>query len=219
MQIEIYEPTKTWDWNTGLSYRYGKEFTTWGRTTQCDPTPAYRYPIEAIERGIEICHGIVKPIYPIGLYQLDHEAVERTNAWASYDRDHQTKEWYGLITVNAKRIPPHPAMGRYLVVHEYGHHIEAMLSICEGLEPHRDEIIKDYAEMRQLETQPYYGPGAWHATPGEVFANDFRIILGGTEIEYWPHPGIPHPYKFSEKKALDQFWYTAYDILKKGITD
>src|SRR5215213_6319894 len=42
--------------------------------------------------------------------------------------------------------------------------------------------------------------GTWHSRPQEIFACDFRILVAGFELEFWPHPGIPRFFFFSSRR-------------------
>jgi hypothetical protein len=45
-----------------------------------------------------------------------------------------------------------------------------------------------------------YGALTWHTAMGEIFADDFRILIPKIELEHWPHPGIPRPEEVEEIK-------------------
>jgi hypothetical protein len=145
---------------------------------------------------------------------LHRECTSRTNGWAEVDHRYydddcakpccadKTVKWDGIIVLAGKRIPPHPAMTRYLVAHEYGHHVEYELLHRRGLDP-GDSVVRDeYARMRGC-PDVNYGGGTWHKSPGELLANDFRIVVAGVEPEFWPHPGFTHPLE----DALVQRWW------------
>lgn len=82
-----------------------------------------------------------------------------------------------------------------LVAHEYGHVVEDFLNTAvrnNSLGSTATE--QEYAELRGLPLHIDAGGGGhWHDKPGEVMANDFRLLVCGVEPEYWPHPGIPRP--------------------------
>ena len=56
-----------------------------------------------------------------------------------------------------------------------------------------------------------YG-GGWHATVSELFANDFRILVAKSEVEFWPHPGFLRP---EELVKVVDFWKREVDALKE----
>jgi hypothetical protein len=197
-----------------LAWRFENDHPT-ARTgnrygTKVDPFPCYAHDLGLVagmlghvervleDRGAALKH---KPT----IYVLDREPLARTNGWAEvdhryYDADctepccaDKTVKWDGKIVLAGKRIPPHPGVTRYLVAHEYGHHVEYELLHRRDLQPGDEAVRTEYAAIRGLTNPAYYGGGTWHASPGEVFANDFRILVAGIEPEYWPHPGISHP--------------------------
>lgn len=175
-----------------------------------DPTPGYAHEVDQIERTLPVVKtraGQI-PDIDVTVYVASYEALGRTNAWASkthVDYDRETKTWVTepIIFMSGKRIPPHPAMTRYLTAHEYGHHVQYLIEDRLGFEEYSSELLDRYGEVRDLEKPPYYGPGTWHRSRGEVFADDFRILVAGIEPEYWPHPGILPPLEHTE---VGQWW-------------
>ena len=110
----------------------------------------------------------------------------------------------------AKRIPPHPAVTRYTVAHETGHHACHQLEKNRGQQPHApvDEdggVLLEYAKIRRLDLEAcfQYGGGLWHQHVAELFACDWRIFVAGVETDFWPHPGFTRPEKL---KGVQRFW-------------
>jgi len=87
--------------------------------------------------------------------------------------------------------PPHPGVTRMLVAHEYGHVVQIYSENEVGAE--HDEYLVEYAQRRGIEHRTETGHGTWHLATQEIFADDFRVLVAGVEIEYWNHPGIPRP--------------------------
>ena len=54
----------------------------------------------------------------------------------------------GLICLAGKRIPPHPAMTRYLMGHEYGHGVFYHLARLRGFEQDSEGLRKLYQALR-----------------------------------------------------------------------
>lgn len=160
-----------------------------------DPAPCYSHD-EALVRSLAAHVSGVAPLpLPIKIFLLSHEPLGRMNGWYSDDSRWEEVDrggkmvWVthpvGTITLAGKRIPLHPAMTRYLVPHEYGHAVFYHLARAYGV---KDEELKThYIETVRPETKKTYGPGKWHEAVGEIFANDFRILVARLEHEFWPH--------------------------------
>lgn len=190
-----------------------------GHQIEVDPTPAYLH--DAALAG-EVLHQVATkfPVpWPVTVYLLPHEEIGRTNGATYTDVDYDgPKDASGAymgrsaaIFFSAKRIPIHPATTRYLVPHEYGHVVEEWLNERAGNKLWDGTLMREYTEMRGLETLSAYGAGLWHRVPGEVFANDFRILVCGIEPEYWPHHGISHPCEFPQDHPVVKWWATLVD--------
>lgn len=187
-----------------------------------DPFPAYPHDAgvaaDAAKKAAQIC----PPLYDIEIYLPNREEVGRTNGYSTncYPRTFVDGEWVtglplGLIVMSGKRIPPHPAMTRYLVGHEYGHHVCWMLGKLRGAGHLQDDsFLPQYAQARGLDVDLVRHDGAggtWHTSIGEIFACDFRILILGVEPEYWPHPGIARPHTV---QGLADWWTAAHDDLR-----
>lgn len=49
--------------------------------------------------------------------------------------------------------------------------------------------------------------------PGEVLADDFRILAARVETEFWPHPGVPHP---RSQRGLQRWWHHQLAALREA---
>lgn len=169
--------------------------TSWGERVKVDPWPCYAHDKELVEDTLKVVvdrsWDLDVPIF-IGYY----EGLERSNAWAGERWCYNKEENVSYIFLLGKRIPPHPAVTRYLVAHEYGHCVEFWLNRKlgfdnEGRNPHG--LREEYRKLRGIKNVKHYGGGTWHKSPGEIFACDFRILVCGVEKNYWPHQGIEKP--------------------------
>lgn len=186
-----------WAWSTSApSWRAHR----YGANTTFDPFPAYRHDIDVARATADHIAEICPPRWNVVAYIPDREDVARSNGfsdmWGERDRDDERlKSLHGMIFMSGKRIPPHPAMTRYLIAHEYGHQMQWMLTDARGKgNPQDERILAEYAAMRGLPTEIHFGSGGrWHDSCAEVFACDFRIAVCEIETEFWPHGDIPRP--------------------------
>lgn len=211
MSDRIVEKTSgdlIWPFGGRPHYRNGRHYA------YVDPTPCYAHDVGVVEETLVLVEGRVDILCKPTYYVLSHEPEERTNGWAQYDvkypkpEDPDDPPWNGAVTLAGKRIPPHPAVTRYLTAHEYGHHAEYEALRRRGLDPGSSEVEAEYAKARGYRKVPrYYGAGTWHAARAEVLANDFRIIVCGVEEEYWPHE-CPHPADLSptRRRRVGDWW-------------
>lgn len=195
-------------------------------TDWVDPAPGYHHNVDLVKEGFAKCRERAPLNHPLDVAVLKHEFIGRTNGHYTYS-DHyhenengdyiyedESKKRYktdlvGLIILCGKRIPIHPAMTRYLVAHEYGHAVQYALEKTRGLQT--DSLKKLYQETIRPEGTFNYGPGKWHTNIGELFANDFRILVMKEEIDFWPHEGYTHP--LQTDAAID-WWNATMDELR-----
>lgn len=119
------------------------------------------------------------------------------------------------IILAGKSIPHHPAMLRYLVAHEYGHavfnHVMPRLGYHQN---ERRELEREYMALRgAADTTEVYTSGQWHRSPGEIIANDFRVLVMGREPDFWPHPGISHPHAVAG--SIGPWWDRAREVVSR----
>jgi hypothetical protein len=182
-------------------------------TKRVDPFPGYGHdPAYVLKIARQVARDF--PLsFPVHFYVPAYEDIGRTNGWCEIQRDWQSKDRPRPITaanifLSGKRIPPHPAMARYLVAHEYGHAVDYFLADRLGYDADKHEFRDWYRKLRGIkEAGPsHYGGRTWHASTGEVLANDFRILVCGIETEFWPHPGTVRPEKVA---SIRKFWREA----------
>ena len=104
------------------------------------------------------------------------------------------------------------SMTRYLVSHEYGHAVFSYVARKMGYkEGEEDKLKHKYMELRKIDdfTDVYTG-GEWHRAPGEIIANDFRILFTKQEMEFYPHD-CPLP-AWSESEG--KWWLEAAELCK-----
>lgn len=171
-----------------------------------DPFPCYLHDHRLVKEVAEK----VESLFPVSIlpnyYLLPNEPLDRCNGFTSSDRAWKADNSSinePFISLNGKRIPPHPAMTRYLVAHEYGHVVRYHIENDRGLKHSSNDLYDEYSKIRNIKNKPSnYGGLTWHITTGEIFANDFRILICGIEPEFWPHPE-PYP---TEIPSIQEFW-------------
>jgi hypothetical protein len=209
-----------WRWETGTPQWRDKRG---GPASAFDPFPAYRHDVATVEATAQQVAAVALPAWDVDIIVADREEVGRTNGFSAigdgghYEGDEWVKDppW-GLIMLSGKRIPPHPAMTRYLVAHEIGHHVEWWVNWARGAKNWQDAtLVNEYAELRGLGTRHFGTGGRWHDSPTEVFACDFRIVVCGIETEFWPHLGVPRPEEVGAD--LKGWWAQAIDDLRASV--
>jgi hypothetical protein len=214
----ITEDQCGWDWEgSNPSYNTVTPNCRYGSSTKFDPFPCYSHNKELVLKTAELVEKRFRVGFDVFYFIFPYEPVSRTNGQAhknttTYaDNEKGVKEsWEGVIELHGKRIPPHPAMTRYLVAHEYGHIVDYWICRCRGL--NHNGFDEEYAKMRGIENNQKYGGRRWHSNIGEVIANDFRIAVCDVESEFWPHD-VVHP---KESKEVNEFWYKMMLEFSKG---
>ncbi len=200
----------TWPFSASDPYFLVNPAGTYHTQIHIHPFPCYVH-----ERPVLLDEQArVEASFPIGFpptyYVLPHDTPHGTNAYATsnavWDGSKQTG-FAPYVVFAGKRTPIHPAMTRYLAGHEYGHLVQQWIEHQKG---YRDTTLleKEYAAVRGVKFSGDYGGGRWHDNTGEVFANDFRILIAACELEYWPHPGVPRP---EEVPGLRDWWQQLRD--------
>lgn len=210
-------PGLKWDWETPSMMIPSPAKGMWERTVRADPFPCYSHDIKLV-RKVAKDIALAFPIHaPCVIAVFHYEPTERTNGNCTIESDWNKKKksknyWGGSIGLYGKRIPPHPAMTRYLTSHEYGHAVAKRVAqdyyySTDHSDYEIDNMYKEYRELRPAsERAPipkFYGGGTWHHSTSEIFANDFRILVTGVETEFWPHQGFSYP---TDAKKVVQFW-------------
>ena len=191
--IHITDADLNWSFGTPNPY-FSVRHGSYGSSESVDPFPCYGHNVDLVRSELERTASLCPLPFPVYVYVSEFEDPARTNAHASvgynYDSEKINDEYEissGTIVLSGKRIPIHPAMTRYLVSHEYGHLVDSWL--CRQ---NKGFSREKYAEIRGVETPRFYGGRTWHKSIGEIFANDFRIVVCRREMEFWPHE-VPHP--------------------------
>lgn len=187
-----------------------------------DPFPAYAHDMNLVNEHLQFVAKRAPINMDVTINILSSEGLGRTNGHATHSKywtdgvaaeaKARGVEHWGVIVFSAKRIPPHPGMTKYLVAHEYGHLVEGWLNReNKGLHETREA----YATLRGLSasSEQHYGGGTWHKGAGELFANDFRVLVCSTELSYWPHLDIPRPETLPQ---IIKFWQ---DVQKQLLAD
>ena len=194
---------------TELKWNFGSErpLMVIGHSSESvDPFPGYAHDEQLVAEFLKKAIDAF-PVggHPVQCFCLKYETVSRTNGTASYFYV-KDGEYAPYIVLSGKRIPPMQSMTRYLAAHEYGHVVDEW--ICRQMECDKDwpvtKFDKEYAEVRGVFPESAYGGGNWHKNIGEIIANDFRILMCGVEVDFWPHP-CPHPLELGDSRLVD-YW-------------
>lgn len=189
-----------WDWERGPFYAVHRM----AANIPLDPTPGYAHDAEIVRDTL----ARVDKAWPhegnVTYHLASLEATCRTNAQTTTQWAKGGGTAAHHVFMSGKRIPPHPAMTRYLVAHEYGHCVEDWIAKRRGTSD--DDVIREYAKVRGLRGDLRGTPGRWHSATAEVFACDFRYLVADVATDYWPHPGIPRPERC---RAAVRWWERA----------
>lgn len=166
------------------------------RDLDVDPFPCYQHDRFAANDHLQHVVKCLPLEMDVTVNLLSYDTPHRVNALAEMVESTATagapSPWHGSVVMMGKRTPIHTAVTKYLVAHEYGHLVQRAIEIKAGLKPYAFAAI--YAKLRGLEQQTSeYGGGTWHLDPGELFANDFRLLVCRSEVSFWPHLDIPRP--------------------------
>lgn len=208
-----------WNFHTSrLLCRWGPSY---GYDAEVDPFPAYAHDVILVEQTLRQVWDVAPLTSPLTVWVADHEGVERTNGWTSYDdewvtgdddEEHMTRNHH--IFLSGKRIPPHPAVTRYVVAHEYGHALVHDAQLHGILE---DGWLEEYAQLRGIDHVEAAG-GRWHAATEEIVACDFRVGICRIEPEYWPHRPASNPLEITTRDARatwHRWWTGIVDALRE----
>lgn len=185
----------------------------WGNSVKVDAFPCYHHDMELVEKEVVKCETRIPLPFPPEYFILSNECLSRTNGFASEQMDYEDNKNPKLIpyiVLHGKRIPIMPNMTRYLVCHEYSHVVE--FNIRKFLTIEANVFQKEYAEFRGVNYDKSYGAGKWHLNIQEIIANDIRVAILESEIEFWPHIGVDNPFK--NTKIID-YWNNYFEKLKK----
>jgi hypothetical protein len=188
-----------WDFEGSGEPRFQVPSGDWPRSITVDPTPAYGHDVEVVRVEAQRAALAFPVEKEVTIVLLPREFKSRTNGCTyighieGATEKNDERPWVATIVLCAKRIPIHPAMTRYLVAHEYGHVVRQAIAARRGQKESSFELYEEYQKVRGFKTATSYGCGTWHSSVQELFANDFRILVVGSEKEFWPHPGFARP--------------------------
>lgn len=205
------------------------------------PVPCYGHDLSQVEELLAVCNDKAPLCNPVSVTVMRVIDKAQTNGWAQQvwdyschtpedcqcDITHEGKglgkrNWDGVICLSGRSTEIHPAIARYVVPHEYGHIVEDALGIIryratEQKGDHGHLLLEEWKKVRRFPEFDLkgksYGPETHHLMPGEVFANDFRFVLG-FETEWWPHAEVVPPLGARGTVKAVRWWNDALDQLK-----
>lgn len=182
------------------------------RGLKVDPYPCYAHDVQRTESILQHCtEAFPLKVAKFSLTLLSHDFIDRVNGityedyfyrrpdgtdWEDmiphWDGGGESRKFYGqaiTIVLSGKRIPIMPSMTRYLVSHEYGHAVFDYVARTKGYkDSERYKLEQYYMELRGItDYAKTYNGGQWHRSPGEIIANDFRVLFTKQELEFYPH--------------------------------
>lgn len=214
-------------WSMGGGYQGRPQLPMSYSTCSMDPFPAYPHDFNyTLERAMKTYASFPVP-FPVDFWIPSFESDERFNGccWVEHDYDgpekRDAKTNYKVqpvkkahIVLSGKRIPPMKIMTEYLVAHEYGHAVEDHIAYEMGM---YDDTFKDmYRDLRGVvDNKKGYVGRNWHLSIGEIFANDFRVLICGAALDFWPHE-CKRP---EEDYAVIGFWEQARQYMYKPVVN
>ena len=199
-----------WDFDgSGAYYKLGEGY---GIRAKVDPFPAYSHD-EVYTWGLL---STLKVQIPVDIYILEHELESRVNGWSdvqyNWDDKGHIEDQSHIICLSGKRTPIPQSMQYYITAHEYGHAVENFL-----VEKTKNENFRvEYAKMRGVDLREHYGGRSWINAPGEVLADDFRILVAGQHTTYWPHDKVLPPWN---NDHLIDWWAEKENDIKQITRD
>jgi hypothetical protein len=233
-----------WSYDSDPSIRPRKFFgDKLGYQTKIDPTPCHGHDLGLIEETLQRCHELAPLCNPVTVSILRLVDRRSSNGWAQQQWDSggcytpddcqcdiieldgettkkkRRRNWDGIIVLSGRLTEIHPAIGRYVVPHEYAHILEDALGLIrhDGDGDPGRRLLRDWAKARRIPQEAFelsYMPANHHLIPGEVFANDFRYWVAGAETEWWPHHDVCTPLGARGTKRAQAWWDDAVGELR-----
>lgn len=183
--------------------------TSYYHTIYVDPFPCASHNVDFIKKKVTMVESIFPIAAPIKYVLLPNELKERVNAMAyqEYVDDKYKKKYKfeGTIALSGKRTIIHPAMSNYLIAHEYGHMVDYWINQSMNQEEKSENASlfrKRYAAFRGIDFNQKLTGYGWKNNIAEVIADDFRIVMAKTDVDFFPHQcGNP-----AKNKKVTQYW-------------
>lgn len=196
-----------WDFDDNSPYYYTKTHHSkyGGVHIKLDPFPCYSHDYNLVKDEANRISKIFPIKFDTYYFLFNYESIGRINGEAynnviKYKTENEKETWDGVINLYGKRIPPMPSMTKYLVSHEKAHLIDDWICYAQKLD--KNGLDKKYEKLRNIRCDKKYGGRNWHNNIGEIIANDIRICLFNSEVNFWPHD-CEHPLK---NKRIIEFW-------------